>query len=154
MLLFLLGFLATTADAGASHRKAGSTGIGIGGGTASAGISAKHFMSDSMALQGVVGTYGRWQDGSGLGLSVDYLLEQPTFASADVVDLAWNVGVGAGLGIGDSALGLGVSGVAGLEFALAPIPLDFVIEYRPTLGLSPFLYLDLVNFSGHLRYFF
>ena len=153
MLLFLLGFLATSAEAGASHRKAGSTGIGLGGGTASAGISAKHFMSDSMALQGVVGTYGRWNDGNGLGLSADYLLEQPVVASADVVDIAWNVGVGAGLGIGDG-VAIGVSGVAGLEFAIVPVPFDFVIEYRPTFLLIPQPAFDLVTFSGHLRYFF
>lgn len=144
----------TPAHAGAKHRTGGSTGLGLGAGTFGGGISVKHFTSDRGALQGVVGTAG--YKGDGLYVSGDYLLEQPVIGSADVVDVAWNIGAGAGLGVysGGGDLGLGVSGVAGLEFALVPIPLDFVIEYRPTLGLSPDLGLDLVNFTGHLRWFF
>lgn len=154
--LTLLALLPGRAHAGASHRSAGSTGIGLGGGTASGGISAKRFLTGATAIQGVIGTYGRWGDGTGLGLSADYLLERPPLASGAVADLAWNIGAGAGVGLfpATDTLAAGVSGVAGLELAFVPIPLDFVVEYRPTVGVLPGVGLDLVNFTGHLRWFF
>lgn len=153
-LVLAAGLSATgTAHAAASHRSAGSTGIGLGGGTASAGISAKHWLTKGTAIQGVVGSYGRWEAGSGIGLSADYLFEGPAIATGEVLDLGWNLGLGAGLGIGNE-LGVGVSGVAGLEFAFVPAPIDLTLEYRPTLGVAPGLGFDLINFSGHLRWFF
>mgnify|MGYP000571700278 FL=1 len=145
---------APSALAGAKHRTAGSTGIGLGGGTTGGGISAKHFLSEGTAVQGVVGLAGF--EGDGLQLNADYLMEQPVIASAEPFDVAWNFGVGAGVALfpEHNLLGLGVSGIAGVEFAFVPIPLDLVLEYRPTLGVLPGVGLDLVNFSGHLRWFF
>lgn len=142
--------LPSAALAGASHRTAGSTGVGLGVGTVGGGVSVKHFLADSHAVQGVVGL-----GNDTLRVSADYLLEQNTFATTDVVDLAWNIGAGVGVGIGDGGnLGLGVSGVAGLEFAFVPVPLDLVLEYRPTIAVVPDVDLELVEFTGHLRWFF
>ena len=145
----------SSAWAGASHRTAGSTGLGLGAGTTGGGISVKHFLTDGTAVQGVIGAYGGW-DGGGLGLNADYLLERPAFATTEPVDIAWNVGLGAGVGLfpKSDVIGVGVSGIAGQEFAFVPIPLDLVLEYRPTIGVLPGVGLDLVNFTGHLRYFF
>jgi hypothetical protein len=148
--------LPLTAHAGAEHRSAGKFGLGLGGGTNTGGISAKMFLSDASAIQAVVGAYGNWENGTGLGLNADYLYEMPAIADVEAVEIAWNLGAGAGLG-GNSksnALSVGVSGVAGLEFAFKPVPLDLVIEYRPTLHVVPKVELGLVNFTGHLRWFF
>jgi len=41
-----------------------------------------------------------------------------------------------------------------LEFNFTKIPLDLVIEYRPTVGLLPDPGLDLVDFTAHLRVYF
>jgi len=154
VLAILALAVSSPAFAGASHRTGGSTGVGLGGGTTGGGISVKHFLSDKTAVQGVAGIADL--GGEGLQLSADYLLEQPVFGSADVVDVAWNVGAGAGIGLSSSGddLGLGVSGVAGLEFAFVPVPLDLVLEYRPTLALVPGVGLELIDFTGHLRWFF
>lgn len=153
-LLALLAFPAV-AHAGASHRRSGTTGIGLGAGTSGAGLSAKMFLSDASAAQAVVGPWGVWGSG-GLGLSADYLYEMPTIVEGDVAELAWNMGAGAGLGIYSSTAlpGVAVSGVAGLEVAFKPAPLDLVVEYRPTLSVVPAVGLSLFGLTAHLRYFF
>jgi hypothetical protein len=140
------------AHAGAPHRSAGSTGIGLGAGTWGGGVSAKHFLSQSSAVQGVVGI-GDFS-GESLQVNADYLVERPSFAGGQDIDVAWNFGAGAGLALGSSNLGLGISGIVGIEFALVPVLLDLVLEYRPTIGVLPGLGFDPVNFTGHLRWFF
>jgi hypothetical protein len=147
--------LPSLANAGASHRRSGTVGVGLGGGTTGAGLSAKVFLSDASAVQAVAGPWGGWGNG-GLGLSADYLYEMPTIVEGDVAELAWNVGAGAGVGIysQSATLGVAVAGVAGLEVAFKPAPLDLVIEYRPTLSVIPDVGLSLIGATAHLRYFF
>ena len=141
LLLWLSVAQATTPE------KGGSLGVGLGGGLGVSGVSLK-LATDSAALQGMVGF-----SNGGLGVGLAFLLEQPTIATVgSAVDVAWNVGVGGSLGVGSPIL-LGASGVAGLEFNVRPVPLDVVLEYRPGLLISPFD-LELVNFSGHVRYYF
>jgi len=143
------------AMAGATHRSAGHTGVGLGGGTTSGGISVKHFLSDTSAVQGVVGGWGGWNNG-GIGLSADYLYEMPALAETADLTVGWNVGPGVGLGLyaPTDSVGLAVNGVLGLELAFGPIPLDLVVEYRPTLSVVPGVGFDFINFTGHLRWFF
>ena len=157
LLLVSALLLPSAAVAGAPHRGAGHWGIGVGGGTTGAGVSAKTFLSDNQALQGVVGLYGPWGQGAqGIGLNADWLWEMPTLAEGEPVELAWNAGLGAGAALFPefNSLGVGVSGVLGLELAFKPVPLDLVIEYRPTLSVLPGIGLDPLAFTGHLRWFF
>ncbi|MBK9649242.1 MAG: hypothetical protein IPO67_29530 [Deltaproteobacteria bacterium] len=133
----------------------GNFGIGIGGGLGVSGLSMKAPIGPG-AIQGVIGTYG-WNgryDDDRLGVSIDALWEQPTFASGGPVNLAWNIGFGGAVGVGQNDPLVGISGVAGLEFIVQPAPIDIVLEYRPGIILSPGVYSDLVNFSGHIRYYF
>ena len=73
--------------------------------------------------------------------------------NAGPLDIAWNVGVGAGAVVGD-VFALRASGVVGLEFLFVPIPIDLVFEWRPSLQIIPNVGADIVNFSGHVRYYF
>ncbi len=141
-------------------RTPGGIGLGLGSGTVSNGLSGKLFLSDGNALQLVVGTWGgggykdRYGNFHGLGLSADYLLEMPAIASGSVVELAWNIGGGVGVGLDDDAFGLAGAFIAGLEFNFVPLPISLVLEYRPTLGVAPGLGFDLIDFTGHLRVHF
>lgn len=133
----------------------GNFGIGIGGGLGVSGISMKAPFGP-VAIQGVIGTYG-WNDrydDDRLGVSIDALWEQPSFASGGPVNLAWNIGFGGAVGVGRNDPLVGISGVAGLEFIVQPAPIDIVLEYRPGIILSPGTDVELVNFSGHIRYYF
>lgn len=144
-------------------RQQGNLALGLGGGTSTAGISAKYFLRESLSLQGVLGAgYGsdRWSDGpgggwdSGLGLGADLLFEMPAFHETPEVELAWSVGPGVGLWLTDDWAALAASGVAGFEVNVSAVPIDLVIEYRPRLLVVPDLAFDFVNFSGHIRYVF
>jgi hypothetical protein len=151
--LTLLALLSPLAQAEAPS--SGDFGLGLGGGMISTGISGKVYQGP-VAFQGVVGWWGLGREGAdALGLNLDLLKEQPSFAGGGPLKLGWNYGLGGGAVIVDGGgLGLGASGVAGLEFLIQPIPLDVVLEYRPGLWIVPDVDLDLINFSGHIRYYF
>lgn len=155
LCLLTLGlFFATSPDtAHAQVRAGGNFGIGLGGGSGTSGISMKYFLADSHALQGVVGIWGLGRGELVVGLTGDYLFEGPALFSNGTLEIGWNVGFGPFLGVGD-AFWLGVNGVLGLEFNLDFIPLDIVVEYRPGVLILPGVDPDLLNFTGHIRYYF
>jgi len=133
-------------------------GIGIGSGTIANGLSMK-LMTGPGAFQGVVGFWGgggvgdRFSHANGVAGSLDYLLEMPTIASNAYFNVAWSFGVGAGVGVPttNSSLGAAVSGVAGLEFNFMVVPIDFVVELRPSIAVAPDVGLHLVDFTASLR---
>ncbi len=162
----------TQAFADAPIRQAGNFGIGVGGGNRVLGLSMKYFQSQSNAFQFVVGFRDgdRWCDddywdgrrrcrdrywgGDYIGLNADYLFELGEFVQTDVINIGPSVGAGVGLGIWDDGVDLSINGVGGLEFMLNPVPIDFVVEWRPTIHVVPGVDLNLVEFTGHVRYYF
>ena len=151
----LTTFAALLLPAVAQAAPPGDFGIGVGGGLGVSGLSMKAPFGP-VAVQGVIGTYGwnGYYDDDRLGVSVDLLWSQPEFASGGPVNLAWNIGFGGAVGVGRNDPLVGISGVAGLEFIVQPAPIDIVLEYRPGIILSPGTDVELVNFSGHIRYYF
>lgn len=148
--------------AGSAHaadfRSGGNFGLGLGGGTFSSGISGKYYLSDSNAIQGVIGTWGYTggYGSSGFALSADYLWEMPIFASTDPVDFGWNVGAGAALGTIPALeyMYVGIAGVIGIEANFNPVPIDIVLEYRPTVVVVPGVGFGWSGLTGHVRYYF
>ncbi len=153
--------LAAPAGAQAQDRP-GGFGIGLGHGTAVSGISGKIHTGD-IALQGVIGNWwggwgSRWhrhhRHRSGLGVSIDILASMPTIHDADVVQIAWNVGGGGAIGTGPNWFRMRAQFVAGLEFIFPDVPLDLVLEWRPSVQLAPADFW--LNFSGggaHIRFY-
>ena len=147
-------------------KKAGNTGFGLGAGTLAVGLSLKHFLADDFSIQANVGYWrGCWNcshyyyNNNGLAMSLDFLVEGgPLLSIDDKLSIDWEAGLGGGLGINNWAdnggLGVGISGVVGIQFNIHLIPVDFVIEYRPGLYVIPNVGLDIVNFTGHARYYF
>lgn len=150
-------------------RQAGNVGIGVGSGTLASLLSLKYFPSTSTAFQFNLGVHNtrRSYYGDAIALGFDYLLEQPSFGGSGGFEVAWNIGPGVSLGLSDGRYEnfwiVGVSGVIGLEFLINVIPIDVVLEYRPSLfiyndnfndrGRDGFA-IDLVEFGAHIRYFF
>lgn len=142
-------------------RKPGGLGLGLGGGTRTSGISAKYTMDSAFSLQGVVGTdFGRYRDRGGtLALSVDAMFEMPPLHTDKNVEIAWGVGVGPYMAVGDN-FWLGASGVLGIQLHIQPVPLEFTLEWRPsfelvgphpdgrTHGFYP------LGIGGHIRWWF
>jgi hypothetical protein len=153
---------ARSAQADEGDRRAHGFGIGIGAGTIANGLSMKYFMGGS-ALQGVVGFWGgggiaeRFRHVEGVAGSVDYLFEMPSLTRSQYFTVDWAFGLGAGFGVQTFQNGspaLAGSGIAGLEFNFTKVPLDLVVEYRPTVGILPHPGLHLVDFTAHLRFYF
>lgn len=141
-----------SAPAMAQGHGPGTFGLGLGSGTMTRlGLSAKYFMGDT-ALQANLGCYGWGCDG--IGLSADYLFEMPPLAEGKVLNLAWNAGLGPGVGLHSDVFALAAAGVLGLEANFKVIPIDLVAEWRPTLLIVPDVHFEPVEFSGHVRFYF
>ncbi len=163
MLLLLLTTLTTPPVFALPPRGGAKVGVGVGGGLGVSGLSGKFWLRGDNALQVVVGAWGLgrypysdpyfYPYPHAPGVSVDYLFEMPSLARSEPVIVAWNLGLGGAVGAYEPAW-LGASGVAGLEFAFQPAPIDLTLEYRPGFIFVPGFGLDLVNFSGHARVHF
>lgn len=139
--------------------KPGTIGIGLGSATSASGLSGKYYTAPTMAFQAVVGSFGaaglgRYGEYGGFGVSVDGLVENSALTKNEFFSLDWNFGLGTGVGFLSDSLSLAVAGVLGLEFNFVPVPVDLVLEYRPTLSVVPDPAFQPVGFTGHLRYYF
>jgi len=159
LMLISLAAPEASAQSYQSLRRGGNFGLGVGAGTYGGGLSAKYWLSDIAAVQGTIAGGGYISDGEGnlrLTVNADYLFEQPPLFEAEGLEIAWNIGPGAGLQIeSENGIGIGLSGVAGLEFALTVIPVELVFEYRPYMQFGDeYFRLEFISFGGQLRYFF
>ncbi|MEZ4459594.1 MAG: hypothetical protein R3E66_07650 [bacterium] len=171
-LVFILSLLAADSafaegwKGGMTIRSAGNVGVGLGAGTLASGLSLKYFADSNFAIQGNVGWWrSRWWGcdnrrcyggGDALAVSADAIFEQPVFAGNGSVDLAWNFGLGGGLGLSDynNNIGAAAAGILGLEVLINVIPIDIVLEFRPNILVVPDVAFDLVDFTGHIRFYF
>jgi hypothetical protein len=160
-LIFVGALLASSSAFAQKSRSGGALGIGIGAATIPAGVSFKTATESGVSFQGVIGAWrghGKdWRFGAdSIGVAGDLLYEMPAIASGDVLSLAWNYGLGAGVGIGDfGGAIIGVTGVVGLEFNFVAAPIDVVLEYRPGLYIGDgVLDPEFVDFTPHIRFWF
>ena len=141
-------------------RQGGRTGIGIGGGTEITGLSLKYWFMDRMAFQVVGGVWGITPPRSNElleypGGSLDGLYESPNIIDSDVAVFGISLGAGGFFAYGGQGdEWAGAHGVIGLELAFVPVAMDIVAEYRPGLLFYPDIEADLVNFAGHVRFYF
>lgn len=115
-----------------------NTGIGIRGGTFN-GLTIKHFLTESTAVEGVLTT--RW---NGWMISGTWEKHQTAF---DVKNLKWFYGLGGQVGFwndnatwGDPNHGnysvLGVHGALGLEYTFSELPFSVGADWKPMLNIS------------------
>jgi len=138
-------------------REPGRIGLGVGGGTRTTGLSLKATVDQALSLQLVAGVdSGATNDRGGtLALAGSALVEMPALFDDPDLEIAWCAGAGPYIAVGDE-FWFGAHAILGLEFNLRVIPLEFQIEYRPSLELvgPDGLDLVLVDFGGHLRWWF
>ena len=164
-LFAMPAFAKTGLGAPRAIKKGGNLGIGVGAGTLATGLSLKYFLSDDTSIQanagfwrGCFGCSSRYRSNyyrEAVAISVDFLLERGPIVGDNQLSLDWEIGAGGGLGFGDNGgLGLGVAGVAGLQLNIHALPIDIVVEFRPTIVIVPDVYFNIVDFTGHVRYYF
>lgn len=130
------------------------TGLGLRGGFSS-GLTIKHFVSGSNAIEGILGTHYR-------GFLLTGLYEKHTGAF-DVSGMKWFYGGGVHLGVYDgyyahnwfddnnSHAVMGIDGIIGLEYKIQEIPISISLDLKPALNLIGYtgFYMD---FALSLRY--
>jgi hypothetical protein len=110
----------------------GRIGLGLGATDLATGVSGKFFLTHRVALQGIVGFWYGYGRDAGLNIGLDAIVEMPKLWSNDVASLNWNAGGGATFALfGPGAWG-GFQAIGGLGLQLRPVPLEFVLELRPT----------------------
>lgn len=128
-----------------SYSRPYKTAIGVRvGGTS--GVTLKHFNSNSMAVEGILGTFGN-------GFSVSALAERHANAF-DAVGLNWYYGAGGHLAFyngnryyrfggrevpyrDNHDVGIGIDGIIGLEYTLPDdIPVTFSFDFKPFIEVD------------------
>jgi hypothetical protein len=121
-----------------SFARLGRVGLGVGGGTIASGATLKYYIGPRTALQAVLGL-SRW----GLSFGGDFVKEFRPFLRTQAGDLFAGAGVGAGLvmyrDLDDSADVLGVSAILELGWHFNEIPLEFILDWRPTFYFGDFI---------------
>lgn len=149
--VLLLLVLASAPAMAQSSGRPGTFGIGLGSGTNISGLSLKQHAGPT-AIQGNIGCYG-YYDCNGIGLSADLLYNMPTFFQHEVLNMAWNAGFGAGVGLHSDDINVAAAFVLGLEFNLNIVPVDLVVEWRPRLNIISDVDFDPIGFTGHVRFY-
>lgn len=114
-----------------------NTGIGLRGGL-SQGITLKHFLGESAAVEGLLST--RW---GGFDVTGLYELHNQAF---DVDRLRWYYGFGGHIGFWDgdnvtwgttntSYTVIGIDGIIGIEYSFTEAPINVGIDWKPAFNL-------------------
>jgi hypothetical protein len=121
--------------------------VGIRAGYSS-GISYKGFLLHRMSAFEVDFLYNR--HGFNLGALYQYHLEPFKKNSRTFVYL----GGGAFGGDWDEEFSIGLSAVAGMEYTLRDLPLNFSVDWKPMLNIYEVFEPDLLDFGLSIRYRF
>lgn len=105
------------------------------------GITYKHFLNDSYAIDGIVNFQGNrsFTIFKLLGL---FEVHQP-LTVADITGLQWYYGFGGGLGsyrykdTDESGMAWSFDGVIGLDYKLSTAPINLSLDWKPTMELTP-----------------
>jgi len=147
--LVVLGSVATS-FARSSVRQSKNWGVGVTGAfNGGTGLSFKTKMGRRFALQ----AYGGLSIGDSAAaghVGADLLLEMRRIAGGRIIELSWNVGVGAASTLGKNG-GRWLRGVFGLELWFRPLPIELVFEWGPVIGSDGF---GADRAGTHLRWWF
>jgi hypothetical protein len=126
------------------------TGLGLGGGTFTSGVTVKHYLREGVAVQGVAGI------GYGATLGADLVKEFPALVSVEEGELFWGVGGGAAIVTYGRAGLLGIAGVAELGWHFEDVPVEIVVDWRPVFVTGDALISGFggIGGAGAVRYYF
>lgn len=126
------------------------TGLGLGGGTFSSGVTVKHYLREGLAVQGVAGF------GYGATLGADVVKEFAPLVEAPEGQLVWGLGGGAAfVNYGNAGL-LGIAGIVELGWHFEDVPVELVLDWRPVFvtGSATISGVGGIGGAGAVRYYF
>lgn len=125
-------------------------GIGLASGFATNTLTGKLYLGNNAAIQGFVGGY-RFQ---GLALTVDYVVEPVELAKGQAGRFFLGFGGGADFWSGNHYSSIGLHGIVELGWHLRAVPLEFVIDWRPTFFFGDSSGLGYDGANGAVRWYF
>ena len=147
-------FLYSNDSLAGGNTNANKLGIGLGSGTSNSAITVKKYFDPNMAVQAFIGTRGATSLHT-FSLGADAIFEF-TLREANVGRFFY--GYGAGMGIFSyNELGfssIGFSGIGELGIHLSSIPLEIVIDIRPSIFLGDFAGISLLSGGSAVRWYF
>jgi len=137
LIIFLSVFFATSAQ-GARKGTIGTKdmiGLGLGGGTMVNGVTGKIFLSRSDSIQAIAGI-GKW----GVSFGGGYVRQMGTLWKGPAGRCFWSVGLDASVLLYDEKPStfhlLSLSGVLELGWHTRKVPLEIVLDYRPSFFIG------------------
>lgn len=138
MKKMLLAFTLIISMTALSYAQDYQTAIGLRGGLSN-GITAKKFLGEKSAVEGILST--RWS-----GFNITALYEIHRDNAFDVDRLNWYYGVGGHIGFwngtyttwgdpGTSYTVIGIDGIIGIEYNFEEIPINISLDWKPALNL-------------------
>lgn len=101
-----------------------------------AGFTIKHFIKENNAVEGILGI------GNG-GISIGGLYEWHNPINT-VENLQWFAGAGAYVAFLNSTSAIGATGIVGLDYKFAEIPLNISLDWKPELNI-----ISTIGFEGN-----
>jgi hypothetical protein len=90
-------------------------------------VSGKYFVTDKTAIEGLLSFGSRFGIGGLLEIHKPFNVE----------GLQWFYGAGAYLGFQDSETYLGPTGILGLDYKFATVPINLSLDWKPELDIIP-----------------
>jgi hypothetical protein len=134
-LLLVQGLCAQESDdeGGGSYRNALGIRLGPSVPAVKSGITYKHFLNDSKALEGILSF------GDGFTVCALYQIHKPLATD----NLRWFFGAGAYVGVSNQVTNIGGAGVVGLDYRFPNLPLNLSLDWKPELNI-----LEKIGFEG------
>jgi hypothetical protein len=95
--------------------------------TLSNAITGKYFVTEKTAIEGIVSFGNRFGIGGLLEFSNPFSVE----------GLSWFYGAGAYVGFQDGSTYLGPTGIIGMDYKFANVPLNISLDWKPELDIIP-----------------
>lgn len=95
--------------------------------TLSNAVTGKYFVTDRTAVEGI------FAFGKGFGLGGLLEIHQPL----SVEGLSWMYGAGAYVGFQTDTTHLGPTGIIGLDYKFADVPINLSLDWKPELDIIP-----------------
>lgn len=159
VLVLALGLMWVAAPSDAVARdKIGNElklGVGLGGGTLTSGLTLKYYVAPHLAVQAIFGRHYSY----GNSLGVDGIFDVAPLWQPQEGTLAFGLGAGVGIylydSVGRSESLIAVSAIGQLSFHFSAIPLELVLDIRPSFFVGDFVSgVSWTRGGGAIRYFF
>lgn len=145
-LIISFSSIAIAQESGTSgYRTAAGIRLGPNSPAISPGFTIKHFLSESSAVEGIVGI------GNGIGVCALYEWHHPI---SSVNNLQWFIGAGGYAAFRNQSSYIGAAGIAGLDYQFDNIPLNLSIDWKPELNIISKVGFESSGVGFSVRYIF